>query len=323
LERDLLPTLWTNQLFLPGQYPLEVLEKELRSQHFAVLVASPDDEVIKRSVTMPAMRDNLLLEFGLFSGALGRGRAFFLCPATHQVALPSDILGMITATYDDSKVALSASDRAAAVQTPCAQILAAIKQEWHIILQNEEEMALKIRAAKETQSVQRLYTVATRLRDVLFGLQRDAFAALSDRPAFEQVKQRTADEVRSIAESFRDDARTVGTEAELDALQAGTHDALLDLPFPEELALGRDAAKRQAMGVGMAAFDTFLRGGDPLRHVQDAVSDEASGRLSSLSGRYSEWWQKHSPRLQEATAHLQDALMSVVIKVAAQQSRET
>jgi hypothetical protein len=73
----------------------------------------------------------------------------------------------------------------------------------------------------------------------------------------------------------------------------------------------------------MAAFDTFLRGGDPLRHVQDAVSDEASGRLSSLSGRYSEWWQKHSPRLQEATAHLQDALMSVVIKVAAQQSRET
>lgn len=323
LEHDVVPTLWTNQLFLPGQYPLEVLEKELRRNNFAVLIASPDDEVVKRGITMPAMRDNLLLEFGLFSGALGRRRTFFLCPDSPRVELPSDLLGMITATYDGGRAGLSASERAAAVQSACAQIREVILEEWKHILEGEAELAMKIRAAKETQSVQRLYMVATRLRDALFGLQRDAFAALSDRPAFEQVKRSTADEVRSIAESFREDARIVGTEAELDALQIGTHDALLDLPFPEELSLGREAAKRQAMGVGMAAFDTFLRGGDPMKHVQDVASGEASGRLSSLSARYSDWWQKHSPRLQEATARLQDALMSVVIKVAAEQSRGT
>src|SRR5262252_6687290 len=102
LERDALPTLWTHQLFLPGQYPLDVLEKELRNQQFAVLVASPDDEVFKRGITSPAMRDNLLLEFGLFSGALGRKRTFFLCPSNPRLELPSDLLGLLTATYDSS-----------------------------------------------------------------------------------------------------------------------------------------------------------------------------------------------------------------------------
>jgi predicted nucleotide-binding protein len=72
LSRDSTPTLWTHQLFLPGQYPLEVLERELGRHSFAVLVASPDDELVKRGSSSPAMRDNLLLEFGLFAGALGR-----------------------------------------------------------------------------------------------------------------------------------------------------------------------------------------------------------------------------------------------------------
>ena len=46
LSRDSTPTLWTNQLFLPGQYPLEALEKKLHRHFFAVLVASPDDEMM-------------------------------------------------------------------------------------------------------------------------------------------------------------------------------------------------------------------------------------------------------------------------------------
>ena len=41
LSRDSKAKLWTHQLFLPGRYPLEVLESELRVSDFAVLVASP------------------------------------------------------------------------------------------------------------------------------------------------------------------------------------------------------------------------------------------------------------------------------------------
>jgi len=321
LEHDVVPTLWTHQLFLPGQYPLEVLEKELRRHDFAVLIASPDDEVVKRGLAAPAMRDNLLLEFGLFSGALGRQRAFFVCPDSPRIELPSDLLGMLTATYNSSRVCLSAADRTAAVQTACGQIREAVLAQWEQIQRTEAQLAIKIRTAKETQSVQRLYNVATRLRDALFSLQRDAPAAMNDRPVFEQVRRRTADEVHSIAESFREDAQIVGTEAELDALQLRTHDALLDLPFPEELLLGREAGRRKAVELGMDALNMFLRGGDPMQQVQDLAVDEASGRLSSLNARYSEWWQKHSPKLQDATVRLQDALTNAVIKVASEQSR--
>src|SRR5947207_10252496 len=90
LSYETLPKLWTHQLFLPGSYPLEALEREVRRSAFAVLVASPDDEVVKRGASSSAMRDNLLLEFGLFAGALGRQRAFFICPSTPRIELPSN-----------------------------------------------------------------------------------------------------------------------------------------------------------------------------------------------------------------------------------------
>jgi predicted nucleotide-binding protein len=46
LSHDTKPKLWTHQPFLPGQYPMETLEKQLRQHSFAILVASPDDQII-------------------------------------------------------------------------------------------------------------------------------------------------------------------------------------------------------------------------------------------------------------------------------------
>lgn len=319
LNRDTIPTLWTHQLFLPGRYPLEVLERELKRNAFAVLVASPDDEVVKRDASSPAMRDNLLLEFGLFSGALGRRRAFFICPSSPRIELPSDLFGILTATYDATRVAGGADERAAAVQTACQQIREVINEEWESIKQSEADHVSQLRASQESQAVQRLYTVATRLRDALIAVQRDAFAALSDRAAFEQVRRRAADEVSNIAKAFTDDARTIGVEPELEQLRVATNDALLDLPFPQELSLGRDAGRRQAADVGMQTLDIILRGGNPLKPVQDVAAEEAGGRLSTLGRRYTEWWEKHSPRIQEATAKMHDALFGVLVRISSVQ----
>jgi hypothetical protein len=315
LSRDSTSTLWTHQLFLPGQYPLEVLERELRRHAFAVLVASPDDEMVKRGASSPAMRDNLLLEFGLFAGALGRRRAFFICPSSPRVELPSDLLGVITATYDGTRATGRADDRAAAVEGACQQIRVVINEEWESIQRLQDESASQLRASSESQGVRRLYTVATRLRDALIVVQRDAFGAFSDRPAFEEVKRRATKELDDIAYSFRDDARSVGVEQQLESLRRVTNMALLDLPFPQELSLGRDAGRQRAMDLGIQAAGIFLRGGDPLRHVQDAAAEEAGGRMSSLTRRYSDWWEKHSPGLQEATGAMQDALFNVLVRL--------
>jgi len=319
LDRETTPTLWTHQLFLPNQYPLEVLERELKRYSFAVLVASPDDEIVKRGVTSPAMRDNLLLEFGLFAGALGRRRAFFICPSSPRIELPSDLFGVITATYDATRVTGGPDDRAAAVQTSCQQIREVIKEEWQSIKRREAQLASQVRASEESQAVQRLHTVATRLRDALMVVQRDAFTAFSDRTAFEEIKGRAAEEVDSIANSFREDAERIGVEQELEQLRVATSDALLELPFPHELSLGKEGGRQKAINVGMEALDTFLRGGDPMRHVEDVAAEEAGGRLSSLSRRYSEWWDKHSPHLQEGAAKMQDALFEVLVSLSATQ----
>ena len=104
LKRKTEPTLWSRDVFLPSNYPLETLEEQITSHSFAVLVASPDDVLIKRGKLYAAMRDNLLLEFGLFVGALGRRHAFFICPSIPKIELPSDLLGVITATYNASRI---------------------------------------------------------------------------------------------------------------------------------------------------------------------------------------------------------------------------
>ena len=118
LSQETKPKLWTHQLFQPGEYPMETLEKQIRQHSFAIIVASPDDQIVKRGVTSPAMRDNLLLEFGLFVGALGRKHTFFLCPNTPKIELPSDMLGITVASYDRARVD-GGSDEVAAVRERC------------------------------------------------------------------------------------------------------------------------------------------------------------------------------------------------------------
>lgn len=317
---EAVPTLWTQNIFLPGQYPLEALEKELKRHHFAIIVASPDDEIIKRGISSPSMRDNLMLEFGLFAGALGRRRAFFICPNEPKIELPTDLMGLISATYDSRRTG-SASEISAGTQVACQRIREVIKDEWGKIESTEREITNSIRQSEKGRSVQKLYMVASRLQDILMVVQKDAFAAFTDKPAFESIKAKTADEITNIAESFSEDASKVGALKELMLLADATRHALSELPFPQELGLGKEASKRKAINIGIGALDSFLKGGDPMRHVKDSTSTEVSGRLKSLGLRYSDWWAKHSIKLQEGTKNLQDLLFSVLIEVSKYQIR--
>jgi hypothetical protein len=316
LSHETNPKLWTDQLFLPGQYPLDTLEKQLRQNAFAILVATPDDQLIKRGVELPAMRDNLLLEFGLFTGALGRQRAFFLCPDSPTVELPSDLLGMIMATYDGTCAHGAAEEIAAAVARPCQQILAVIREQWEIIRQEREESGARIRASEQGKAVKRLYGLAVQLRDAVTVVQRDAFAALSDEAAFDKVRRDAIQQVGKIADSFRQEATLIGVDEEVETLATATSEALDDLPFPRELSPGKEAAREKMIDTGVEALSIFLGGGDPLRHVEDVASGEANKRVSSLKHRYMEWWDRHYPMIEDATANLQDKLFRALMDLA-------
>jgi predicted nucleotide-binding protein len=54
--------IWTEGIFVAGLTNIEALEAELLRADFAVLLLSPDDEVISRGVTSQAPRDNLILD---------------------------------------------------------------------------------------------------------------------------------------------------------------------------------------------------------------------------------------------------------------------
>lgn len=310
------PKLWTHNLFLPGEYPMEVLEKQIRQHSFAILVASPDDQLIKRDVSSPAMRDNLLLEFGLFAGALGRRRAFFMCPTQPKIELPSDLLGITIATYDGNRATASHDEIAAAVQIPCQQIRTVINEQWKTIQKAKQDAASQVRASEKGKAIERLHLIVTQLRDAVMVVQRDAFTAVSDERAFNKVKATAKYKIVEITESFKEDAELVGLYPEISSISRVTLNALEDLPFPKELSPGRQETQRKVIDTGLGAITAFLGGEDPIQHVANETSHEVDRRVSSLQNRYLEWWNNHYPRIEEVTIQLQDKLFQAAMELA-------
>ena len=76
------------------------LHRFVQCYDFAVLVLSDDDVTISRKHTQVSPRDNVVLELGLFMGALGRRRTFVVIAQTDDgpPKIPSDLLGN-TAVY--------------------------------------------------------------------------------------------------------------------------------------------------------------------------------------------------------------------------------
>jgi predicted nucleotide-binding protein len=83
---------WDTNTFAPGSFTLDALIARANSVDFAILVATGEDTVTSRGTQTAAVRDNIILEFGLFLGALGRERVYLL--SVGDAKLPSDLLGL-------------------------------------------------------------------------------------------------------------------------------------------------------------------------------------------------------------------------------------
>lgn len=116
--------IWRQGVFGLSDITFESLEQAAREFDFAVLVLTPDDVRWKRGRQKSIPRDNLLFELGLFMGSMGRERTFIVRPGDEPLDLPSDLVGIIAATY----VARSAADLAAAMGPVCTQIKSTIRQ---------------------------------------------------------------------------------------------------------------------------------------------------------------------------------------------------
>lgn len=115
---SLIVTVWTNDVFGPSEFPIEALERQAAETDFAALVLGPEDRVRSRDQENWAPRDNIVLELGLFVGALGRHRVFLIMPKGIDIKIPTDLLGITPLRYQ----AATAQDLASSIGHVCTQL---------------------------------------------------------------------------------------------------------------------------------------------------------------------------------------------------------
>lgn len=92
-SRGFSPRRWWKD-FPAGSYTLDRLRQIAEEVDGAVFIAAGVDTIESRTAESSAPRDNVILEYGLFIGALGRERCFLV--ADGKTKLPSDALAITT-----------------------------------------------------------------------------------------------------------------------------------------------------------------------------------------------------------------------------------
>ncbi|XPV70669.1 MAG: TIR domain-containing protein [Halarcobacter sp.] len=83
-------------VFEPGDTNIEALEKAVKNCDYSVAFLSSEDLTVKSGIENLQQRDNLIFEFGLFTGALGRKRKFGVTFGRgSEISLPSDLNGLV------------------------------------------------------------------------------------------------------------------------------------------------------------------------------------------------------------------------------------
>jgi len=90
---------WTQRIFKPNKGNLDNVLKAVDDYDFACFIAPPVDKANVRGRDLETIRDNIVLEFGLFMGRLGTDRVFLLLPRGSNTTLPTDLEGVSHLEY--------------------------------------------------------------------------------------------------------------------------------------------------------------------------------------------------------------------------------
>lgn len=144
LEYACEPTVWSQGVFSLSKTSIEALVDASRKYDFAVFCMTPDDIALIRNESNRVARDNVIFEFGLFLGAIGREKVFFIVPRDAQeMHLPTDLLGLTPGTYDASR---ADNNFEAALGPACHQIIGQISS--LSVRKYSEEMWQRFRSAQ-------------------------------------------------------------------------------------------------------------------------------------------------------------------------------
>lgn len=196
-------TIWSQGVFGLSEGTLESLVLSLDKFDFAILVLTPDDLITSREQSLPAPRDNVLFELGLFVGALGRSRTFIVYERTANLKLPSDLAGITAASFQPHE----SGNLQAALGAPCTIIENTIERQG---VREQERFRHLSEATKGVEGVssqvQNLIRLLARSRKVELDIISKQFGPLIDPEMLNQIKKDLEDLENSLkAESKKSD----------------------------------------------------------------------------------------------------------------------
>lgn len=101
------PITWTDpKIFIPTDFAYESLFKVLEEVDGAIFIFNKDDTVWYREKEFNKVRDNVLLEYGMFAGKLGRNKVTMACKDNPDIA--TDLMGV---NYIDLEKMMSAKKK--------------------------------------------------------------------------------------------------------------------------------------------------------------------------------------------------------------------
>jgi predicted nucleotide-binding protein len=121
-KADLDVTVWAQGAFGSGGFALANLSELAARTDFAVFIFTVDDAVALRTRGGESVRQNLVLELGIFMGLLGASRTFMIIPNADALHLPTDLSGTAYLTFDPDLRPLQA-----ALAVPVHHIVEAIR----------------------------------------------------------------------------------------------------------------------------------------------------------------------------------------------------
>lgn len=104
LEHNAECTVWDQGVFEPSSYTVPNLIERLKITNYGIFVFSADDTVKIRGEEEKTIRDNVILELGLFMGAIGQKNCFIIIPnSSEKIHLPTDLVGITMLKYNDKR----------------------------------------------------------------------------------------------------------------------------------------------------------------------------------------------------------------------------
>ena len=127
LDHDADCTVWTQDVFQLSKSAMESLVVALDDFEAGIFVFTPSDVTTLRGADFQTVRDNVILELGMFIGRRGRERTFIIVPrGVADLHLPTDLLGVTAATYEGAR---RDKNWRAALGPACNQIRKSLAQE--------------------------------------------------------------------------------------------------------------------------------------------------------------------------------------------------